>query len=54
MVPGYRAMYAGHIGKSLVNQTEGKKKTRQFKNIFFMQRKQWILYLRMGDLVDTF
>ena len=39
MVPGYRAMYAGHIGKPLVNQTEGKK-TRQFKNIFFMQRKQ--------------
>lgn len=25
MVPGYRAMYAGHIGKSLVNQTEEKK-----------------------------
>lgn len=53
MVPGYRAMYAGHIGKSLVYQTE-EKKTRQFKDIFFMQRKQWILYLRMGDLVDTF
>ena len=53
MVPGYRAMYAGHIGKSLVNRTE-EKKTRQFKNIFFMQRKQRILYLRMGDLVDSF
>lgn len=25
MVPGYRAMYAGHIGKSLVYQTEEKK-----------------------------
>lgn len=53
MVPGYRAMYAGHIGKSLVNKRE-EKKTRQFKEIFFMQRKQWILYVRMGDLADTF
>ena len=26
MVPGYRAMYAGHIGKSLVNKTEEKKR----------------------------
>lgn len=34
MVPGYRAMYAGHIGKSLVNQTEGKKKRDNLRTFF--------------------